>query len=251
MLNKFLYSSNSFNIYENLATEEILIDYVQSLKKDNGESVYGLFLWQSDNTIVIGRNQNIYKECDFHVVKKKNITIARRKTGGGAVYQDKGNLNFTFIATNDIYDKDLNFQIIIKALEKLGIKAELSGRNDIMVGDKKFSGNAFRKTRNVSLHHGTLLVSTNIELADKCLTPSKYKLKRHGVESVKSRIVNLSNLIDLNTETLKDLIRQTFWEHFVKYDDIEIEIDKLKSEIIASQYSDTKWIYEKLNSVKD
>lgn len=251
MIKKFLYSSNSFNIYENLALEEILIEHLQSLKKENGESVYGLFLWQSDNTIVIGRNQDIYKECDFDVVKQNDIVIARRKTGGGAVYQDKGNLNFTFIATNDIYDKDLNFQIIIKALEKLGIKAELSGRNDIIVGDKKFSGNAFRKTRNVSLHHGTLLVSTNIELADKCLTPSKYKLKRHGVESVKSRIVNLSDLINLDTKTLKDLISQTFLEHFVKYDDIKIGIDKLKSETITSQYSDTKWIYEKLNSAKD
>ena len=248
MLKKFLYSSDSFNIYENLATEEFLIDYVQSLKKENGESVYGLFLWQSDNTIVIGRNQDIYKECDFDVVKQKNIAIARRKTGGGAVYQDKGNLNFTFIATNDIYDKDLNFQIIIKALEKLGIKAELSGRNDIIVGDKKFSGNAFRKTRNVSLHHGTLLVATNIELADRCLTPSKYKLKRHGVESVKSRIVNLSDLINLDIKLLKDLISQTFLENFAKYNDIEIGIDKLKTKIITSQYSDTKWIYEKLEN---
>ena len=78
MANKFLYSSNSFNIYENLALEEILIEHLQSLKKEKGESVYGLFLWQSDNTIVIGRNQDIYKECDFDVVKQKNIVIARR-----------------------------------------------------------------------------------------------------------------------------------------------------------------------------
>ena len=103
----------------------------------------------------------------------------------------------------------------------------------------------------MSLHHGTLLVSTDIDLADKCLTPSKYKLKRHGVESVKSRIVNLSDLINLDTKTLKDLISQTFLEHFVKYDDIKFEIDKLKSETLISQYSDTKWIYEKLNSAKD
>lgn len=182
-----IYVSDSLNPYENLAVEKLLLDSVEC------DSVI-LYLWQNENTIVIGKNQNAWAECKTDVIKSDNVKIARRLSGGGAVFHDKGNLNFTFIASSENYDLTKQMSVIKKACAMAGIKTELSGRNDILVNGKKFSGNAFYNSKGNSYHHGTLLISADMNKMGKYLTPSKSKLQSKGVKSVESRVVNLSEL---------------------------------------------------------
>ena len=167
----------------NLAYETCLMNYVEKKKKDKNLNCAILYLWQNDNTIVIGRNQNLWKECNISVVEKNNINIARRITGGGAVYHDKGNLNFSIILPKDYFNIDVTTNIIIFGLKKLGIYAEKSGRNDILLNNRKISGNAYYRTDYVGLHHGTMLLSFQSNMISKCLTPNKYKLESKSIKS--------------------------------------------------------------------
>lgn len=176
---------SGFDPWRNLAVEKRLFLL-------NSSEVI-LYLWQNANTVVIGRNQNAYKECDLSAMSADGVTLARRESGGGAVFHDTGNLNFTFIAPNDIYDIPRQMTLIQKAAARFGIQAQLTGRNDIVAGQNgcKFSGNAFQKGASHSLHHGTLLINADLSRASKYLIPSKSKLRSKGVESVRSRICNL------------------------------------------------------------
>lgn len=182
-----VYKSNSYNPYENLATEKFLFDNLN-------ENLLILYIWQNENTVVIGKNQNPWAECNCILLESEGGFVARRMSGGGAVFHDKGNLNFTFICSKENYDLQLNFNIIKAACEMCGIGAELDGRNDILVKRRKFSGNAFYHSGNKSYHHGTLLISTDGEKINRYLTPDSEKLKAKGVKSVKSRVINLSEI---------------------------------------------------------
>mgnify|MGYP004479750105 CR=1 FL=1 len=137
MVTKLTYiESNQVNPYKNLAVEEYLL-----LHCEDKECI--LYLWQNQNTVVIGRNQNAWKECKVTKLEEENGHLARRLSGGGAVYHDLGNLNFTFLVNKDEYSLEKQLQVIINAMGRLGLKAEKSGRNDILIDGKKFSGNAF------------------------------------------------------------------------------------------------------------
>ncbi len=197
----YVLHSDSLDAYDNLSYENALFRHISALT-EKGDEAYALFLWRNDKTVVIGRHQNPYKECNLEYMKNHGIKLARRTTGGGAVYHDKGNLNFTFIASCTKYDKQKNLDIVLKALNSLGISASLSGRNDILLNDKKISGNAFKNVRFASLHHGTILINLANEDAENSLTPDKYKLAKKGVDSVKSRIINLKE-IDKDIDYLK------------------------------------------------
>lgn len=183
-----LITSTSYNPYENLALEEYLLNNVQ-----DGEVI--LYLWQNENTIVIGKNQNPWKECRVSLVEKDGVRIARRLSGGGAVFHDLGNLNFTFIMKEALYDLDKQLETIISAAQSLGINAAFTGKNDITVDGKKFSGNAFYFSDEGSYHHGTILVKTDLRALGNYLQVSKEKMMSKGIDSVKSRVVNL---VDLN-----------------------------------------------------
>ncbi len=182
-----LYESNSLNPYLNLSTEEVLLN---NLEKDS----LLLYLWQNENTVVIGRNQNPLVECDLSALREQNCLLARRKSGGGAVYHDLGNLNFTFIAESNKLDTTRNLEIIRLACEMAGIKAEVNGRNDITAEGKKFSGNAFYNSKGKSFHHGTIMINTDRDKLSAFLTPSAAKLEAKGVKSVRSRVINLKEL---------------------------------------------------------
>ena len=188
----------STNCYENLAIEKEL------LSKIDDKTVI-LYLWQNHNTVVIGKNQNPFAECDVAKTKEDGVLIARRLSGGGAVFHDKGNLNFTFAVSKENYSVKKQLEVIKKACDLAGIKAEISGRNDILVDSKKFSGNAFYHTKTASLHHGTLLINSNLDNVGKYLTPDISKLQSKGIKSVKSRVVNLS---EINSELTCDKMRE-------------------------------------------
>ena len=236
MISNFLvYESEQFNPYINLAIEKVLFDGV-----DNNTLI--LYLWQNKNTVVIGKNQNPWAECNCDLLQKEGGFIARRMSGGGAVFHDSGNLNFTFICTKENYNQELNFSIIKSACENCGINAELSGRNDILVNGKKFSGNAFYHSGKNSYHHGTLLISTDSKKIERYLTPNSDKLKAKGVKSVESRVINLSEINPkLTINSLKKMLISTSETQLgLKAETIaelpENEIDKIACEIGSWKY---------------
>lgn len=132
---KIVYS-HSYDPWFNLAVEEYLLNHVH-----DHEVI--LYLWQNDQTVVIGRNQNAWKECAWEQLEKDGGKLARRLSGGGAVFHDLGNLNFTFLTTKKHYELERQLSVILQALRKLGVNAEFSGRNDLMLDGRKFSGHAY------------------------------------------------------------------------------------------------------------
>lgn len=201
-------TTNIKNPWINLALEE------QILSNQPKDEVT-LYLWQNKDTVVIGRNQNPWSECNLPLMEEDNIRLARRISGGGAVFHDNGNLNFSFIVGREQYDLKCQYGVIIKALNSLGIHAAISGRNDMIVDDKKFSGNAFCFKGQNALHHGTLLIGADKERMARYLTVSADKIKAKGVTSVKSRVINLCDIMpDLTVDIVKEVVTSAFKEEY-------------------------------------
>ena len=199
-----IFTAQEHDIHFNLATEAYLM---QSLPSDTR----ALFLWVNDPTVVIGRYQNPFIECNLPAMERDGVKLARRFSGGGAVYHDEGNLCFTFICPKDAYDKEDNFRIITSALDSLGIEADVSGRNDITACGAKISGNAFQIKGGMACHHGTLLVDCDLSRLPSYLTPDRTKLEIHGVKSVVSRVRNISDIRPgITADDIKDSIIRAF-----------------------------------------
>lgn len=198
------YESQCVDPYFNIATEKFLLEHVAP-----GECI--LYLWQNKNTVVIGRNQNAWAECRTTLLEEEGGKLARRLSGGGAVFHDLGNLNFTFLVRDEDYDLDRQFDVILNAIRSLGIQAEKSGRNDLLAEGFKFSGNAFYHSQGCAYHHGTLLVDADMEKLGRYLTPPKAKLEAKGVKSVRSRVTNLKQLCPtLTCDSLKVHLKEAF-----------------------------------------
>ena len=166
-----------------------------------------LFLWQNRHTVVIGRNQNCWRECRVEALEHDGGFLARRLSGGGAVFHDLGNLNFSFIADRPDYRVDRQLDVILEAVQMAGIRAEKTGRNDITAEGRKFSGNAFYKTESRCCHHGTLMIDTDSEAVSRYLTVSAKKLASKGVASVKSRVASLREFCPgLSVERMKQYL---------------------------------------------
>lgn len=176
----------------NLAIEEYALKYLDM------EETYLLF-YINEPSIIIGKHQNTVEEIHVDFVRENQIHVVRRLSGGGAVYHDLGNLNFSFI-TKDDGKSFANFKKftgpVIEALHKLGVPAELSGRNDILVDGKKISGNAQYATRGRIFSHGTLMFDVNVENVVKALNVKKEKIESKGIKSVKSRVANIIDYLD-------------------------------------------------------
>jgi len=182
--------TNSTDPFFNLAFEEYILE--NEVKGD------WLMLWQNDNAVIIGRNQDAEAELNLPYVKNNSIKVVRRKTGGGAVYHDLGNLNYSFICDfhEDGRDSLSRFtQPVCRALQSMGLEAECSGRNDILIQGKKVSGVAQRIYKNRILHHGTLLFSSDLEKLSAALKPDREKLDSKAVKSVRSRVCNIKELL--------------------------------------------------------
>jgi len=209
MIKKLYYSvSEGTSPYANQALEEFLLNHVA------GDECI-LYLWQNRKTVVIGRNQNAWKECDCVRLESDGGFLARRLSGGGAVFHDTGNLNFTFLAASENYDVTRQTEVILRAVRRFGIHAERTGRNDITVDGRKFSGNAYFHTDTASCHHGTLLLRSNKNEIEKYLTVSDEKLRSKSVDSVKSRITNLCEYapaitVDSMRKKLVDAFSETY-----------------------------------------
>lgn len=202
----FIYNAQGTDPHENLAAEKVLMDALAP-----GEAM--LYLWQNFNTVVIGKNQNAWLECRTSLLSEEGGTLARRLSGGGAVYHDLGNLNFTFLMCKEDYDLEKQVEVIRRACLLAGIQAEKSGRNDLLAEGKKFSGNAFYQDKIHAYHHGTLMVDVDKEKLGRYLSPPKSKLLAKGVASVRSRVVNLKELSPVLTiDAMRRYMQQAFMD---------------------------------------
>lgn len=220
------------NPYRNLAIE-------QELMKKTSHDMAILYLWQNDNTVVIGRNQDVYNECNVDEFTQGGGRIARRKSGGGAVYHDLGNLNYSILSVASEKITLQYHRIIMRALDIIGIKSEFNGRNDIIIEGRKCSGNAIYQNGEMLCQHGTILVNTDIGRMNSVLTPDKSKLDRNHVSSVSSRVINLNEInseIDVNT-MINAMIVAADAEKMQK----SLDIDKISK--LMSFYEDKTWIY--------
>lgn len=174
--------------YRNLAIEEYLFDTCD-------DEIF--MLWQNEPTVVIGKNQNAFAEIRWDFVKERGIHVARRITGGGAVYHDLGNINYTFLSPNkgkDGIDFAYFTEPIVKALRDMGLDVCLSGRNDLLADGKKISGNAQHAVGDRVLHHGTLLFDSDLDVLSTALCVDPEKLKAKAVASARSRVANIRDL---------------------------------------------------------
>lgn len=199
----------STNPYYNLAMEEYL------LKSDSEEEFF--MLWQNEPSVIVGKHQNTLEEINTKYVQEKGIKVVRRISGGGAVYHDLGNLNFSFILKKtpvEFLDFRKYTLPIIEALKKLGIQSELSGRNDITIGGKKISGNAQFIFRDRLLHHGTLLFDTDLDVLQAALNVKADKIVSKGIKSVRSRVTNIKDHLtqEIDVRELKRYIRDSIFE---------------------------------------
>ncbi len=230
------YISKSGDVYYNLALEyRLALAY--------GKTSNILYLWSNDKAVVIGAHQIAAREANCQALFEEGGKLARRFSGGGAVYHDKHNLCFSFIGPQCGFSIDKNYGIILSALKVFGINACLSGRNDLEYGGKKFSGNAYYTKEGVTVHHGTLLIDTNVSAMARFLNADKEKLQGHGVQSVSKRVVNLKSVNKHITKTalIREIIAQAkgISAAFVK---LSAE-DKKEISLYRKQFGGEKWLF--------
>ncbi|WP_297206009.1 lipoate--protein ligase LplA [uncultured Pluralibacter sp.] len=212
--------SDSYDPWFNLAVEECIFRQMPATQRV-------LFLWRNADTVVIGRAQNPWKECNTRRMEEDNVRLARRSSGGGAVFHDLGNTCFTFMAGKPEYDKTISTAIVLAALKTLGVSAEASGRNDLVVstpeGDRKISGSAYRETPDRGFHHGTLLLNADLSRLANYLNPDQKKLQAKGIASVRGRVANLTELLPGITHAqICEAVTDAFFTHYGERVDAEV-----------------------------
>ncbi len=237
-LHTHIVESQSHDPWHNLALEEALLE-------DVSPNEIILYLWQNQNTVVIGRNQNAWRECRWKELEEGGGKLARRLSGGGAVYHDLGNLNFTFVMDKKLKDLHRQLKVLLNAAKALGVEAEFSGRNDIVADGRKFSGNAFHTRDNAYYHHGTILVDVDFAKLAQILTVDDSKMKSKGVTSVKSRVVNLKELSDQVTiDAFKQELRKAFCaEYGGSCDELKPADVTADLSVLYDKYASWQWRY--------
>ncbi len=230
------YRLKTTNPYQNLAVEEYLFRHTD-------DDVF--MLWQNEPTVVIGKNQNAYAEVDLTYAKEQGIHLSRRITGGGAVYHDLKNLNFTFITSQEkaaVLDYAYFTKPILAALAELGLHCTLSGRNDLECDGRKFSGNAQHAEGGRILHHGTILFDTDVSVMSKVLRVDREKLEYRAVKSHASRVVNLKELLG-DRFGVEDLIShiEKFVLETMKAEVVLEELDAPEIEALRRRNESDEW----------
>lgn len=186
-MKNYFYVTESHDGWQNLAVDEYLLNSLRP-----GELC--LLLYVNENAVILGKNQNPWAECDLEKMRTDGVQLVRRCTGGGAVFHDSGNLNYSFIAHESRYDEPRQMALILHVLKSFGINAKRSGRNDLTAEERKFSGTAYCTKGDNRQQHGTLLINADLTRLSNYLTVAPQKLESKGVKSVRSRVVNLREL---------------------------------------------------------
>lgn len=233
-----LINNTSTNAYFNLAMEEYFL-------KNANEDIF--MLWRNESAIIVGKNQNTLSEINYEYVKQNKIKVVRRQSGGGAVFHDLGNINFTFISCNDNSFSDFKrFTMpIIDALKNLNIQSEFSGRNDLLIDNQKFSGNAQYNYKNKVMHHGTLLFSSEINDLSSALKVKPSKFIGKSVKSVKSRVTNIANHLeqDITVLEFKNYLMNFInskYENNCLYQLSEEDINEI-NKLVEDKYNTWQW----------
>ena len=234
--------SPSFNPYFNLALEQYVFDCM-----DRNREYF--MLWQNDNAVIIGKNQNTIAEINQTFIKEHEISVVRRLSGGGAVYHDLGNINFTFITDagkKEGFDFSAFCVPIVKALASFGVRAEMRGRNDIVIDGKKFSGNAQYIKQGRIMHHGTIMFDTNLDVMRQALAAPKDKITSAGTKSVQSMVTNIKDHISADTkaaEFLDALRGYMFKEYDLRGYELSPEDMRRVVDLQNSVYDTWEWNY--------
>lgn len=234
--------NNSTDPYFNMALEEYSIMNMPAT--DNY-----FMLWQNQPAVIIGRNQNAIEEINSSYIEQQGIKVVRRMSGGGAVYHDYGNLNFTFVVdeNQDFANFDKFTRPVINALARLGIEAENNGRNDITIAGQKFSGNAQFKYRDRLLHHGTILFASNIEEMVQALNPNPEKIASKGIKSVRSRVTNIADHLPrpVTIEEFKQILTEEVFRQECTHSTYRLQDYDLQTinDLRNNKYTSWDWIY--------
>ncbi len=236
------WESDCLEAESNLALEEYLLYKCMEIKRPI------LLLWQNRNAVVIGRNQNAFIECNMEYAHREGIHIVRRLTGGGAVYHDLGNINYSFILPKELYDKDETMQLVVDALKMLGVSAKKTGRNDICIKGEKVSGNAYFSKEYVALHHGTILYEVNKNTLSNVLQVTDAKLSKNGIKSIKARVTDIkSKYPKILLSEIKESIKSAFKSRYGLTSMRPEFIDDKKLQPLIRKYSSIEWNINKIS----
>ncbi len=236
MKRNFVYISETNDAHANMARDEWFLKFVK-----NDDLI--LHFYQNENAVIIGKGQNPWVECDLSKMNRDQVQLARRLSGGGAVYHDLGNLNFSYICGKDRFDKEGLLALVARSLNDLGISCEVSGRNDLLCDGKKFSGNAVADYKGAKLFHGTLLISSDLEKLSGYLTVDPKKISSKGIASVRSRVCNLNEFQpDLTVKAVQKQIVKNFAETFGYYGEFLFsERERAEVADLTCRHSDSAW----------
>ena len=230
----YFYVSPSLDGWKNLATDEWLLDHLE-------EDDLFLYFYVNKNAVIIGKSQNPWKECNLAAMEKDGVQLVRRITGGGAVFHDEGNLNFSFIAGKKRYDTDKQFAMIMDAVRAFGIPCDLTGRNDMQTDGRKFSGNAYCNRGHNSQHHGTLLIRADMTRLQNYLNVDPRKLKAKGVASVRSRVCNLTEFVpDLTVPAMLGALKEAYGKTYGAFTEWQPSAE-IQREIAVYEEKHSSW----------
>ena len=233
-MKNYWYVSTSPDGWQNLAMDEWFLDHLEP------EDMV-LYFYINKNAVIIGKNQNPWKECDLATMERDAVQLVRRITGGGAVYHDTGNLNFSFIVGEGRYDVERQLNLILQAVRSFGIPCEFSGRNDLLADGRKFSGNAFCARGSIRQHHGTLLLGSDLGRLQNYLQVDPRKMKAKGVSSVRSRVCNLSEFTESVTiPAMLQAIRKAYEENYGPVTDVQFTPEQA-AEIVPYYEKQSSW----------